>query len=50
MDTADTDHRSSEYTSTGFSQSTSISKKVTPMEIAAGPLQPPVQPVVDFLF
>ena len=38
MDTADTDPRSSESTSTGFSPSTSIPKEVTPMEIAAGPL------------
>ena len=50
MDTADTDPRSSESTSIGFSPSTSIPTEVTPMEIAAGPLQPPLQPVVDFLF
>jgi len=42
MDTADTDSRSSDSTSSGFSPSTSITIEVTPTGIASGPLQPPV--------
>ena len=49
MDTADTDSRSSDSTSSGFSPSTSIPTEVTPTDIASGPLQAPVQRVLEGL-
>ena len=49
MDTADTDSRSSDSTSSGFSPSTSIPTEVTSTDIASGPLQAPVQHVLEGL-